>query len=383
MDNFRISAVCIVVVLQLMACGFLGNMIDTGRAQDTPLVSFDGIATSFPTELTSSPTVRSQTESPQLPTRTLTSQSDPSMPPTSTLESISPGNEAPCNPENWRIIPTDVDEYSIGDGWKFVVVNLAIHNTSQLWGSIRIGNVSLSTEGGFVYTPHTYSHPDLPDGLERNFFYLSENLPPNFAVRGDNRGYRQAERHLNFVFRVAESQEQFTLGVPSVTVSCLLPNGEVSTESGEALIIDINRQSSTLNYPTDDESNLRALIGSPVQLPGIGVFNFSKVERDQTYYRSLDAVFLYYTFTNASEGYDVSGFLDGYIVGDDGIVRYTGCPMGNCTAPDGETSAGPGFGAGPAQSRDGVLGIRVPIGVENLKYILIYQTFHMAFDLPF
>ena len=59
----------------------------------------------------------------------------------------------PCDIDKWHVLIVNSLEYPIGDGWKYIIAELALENSSTYWGKINLNNVIISTEDGFAYQP--------------------------------------------------------------------------------------------------------------------------------------------------------------------------------------------------------------------------------------
>jgi hypothetical protein len=334
-----------------------------------------------------------------LPSETIAAEIEipPSGKPTPTakvLSSIS-AEENPCYADMWRVIPTDVIQYPIGNGWKFVIIEMAIENSSPLWGKLNISDMTLTTEDQFVYKPFSSGYLQLPDtpqtrysgshflsNLGSNNLFIYSLIPPGFVARGDNRGYSMGTRILNYVFEVAESQQNFTLHSKNTSISCILNNGEKIFQSTNEFNLNVTQNITSVSYPLNRKDlTLKEIDDGTIELPGLGTLQFVKIERAQDYWNHEEVVFLHYIFTNGSQGYNTNGEVSGHIIGDDGIVRYPGCPSGTCYVTEG-VSAGGYFSAGPGQSTEGVLGILVPSEVKNLKFVLESGNALTVFNLP-
>ena len=136
-----------------------------------------------------------------------------------------------CEGQEWGLVPIDVTERLAGDGWKQVIISLALYNGSPYLGTFAayLDGVFLQTEGGFTYPPENhYSHFD--DQSQAYIDYSSQLpngplLAPGFAVRCrfDQLGmsvYGSTSTNYSLVFKVGENLQHHSVYIPRVTVTC-------------------------------------------------------------------------------------------------------------------------------------------------------------------
>lgn len=336
-----------------------------------------------PTQIDTSPT--QNTEPPSQ-----SNESISTLPPPTTIASES---DDPCNSDQWHILITNTIQYPLGDGWKFVIAELALENASVFWGKIDFSNVTVTTEDGFVYEPISgflkfpaepatrYSGEHFTSDLGSNSLFIYQKIPPGFIVRGDDRGYYKNEQILNYIFKVAENQQQFTIHGKKY-VSCISNGESVYPSSASEIALPLNEVANPKYQIIDGKDNeIMPILNNPIELSGAGTFQVYKIERSHPqYYEDINAIYQYFTLTNGSQGYEVTDYINGYIIGDDGIVRTFGCPQSACDTADGQNGNG-WFRVGPAQTTEGIYGIPVPLNVNNLIFILEWKDSLQLFKL--
>ena len=329
----------------------------------------------------------------ELPDTTESAENEPSSP---SLPTVSPSSiindEYICDPESWKIIVANVIQYPIGDGWKFVIVEFALENASVYWGNLNVSNVTITTEDGFVYEPISgylkfpaepptrYSGDHFTSDFGSNSFFIHERVPPGFVVKGDNRGFGRSEQILNYIFQVAENQQQFIINGKKY-VSCIDDTGESVYSSASELTLNLNDVAKPkFQIIVGRGGNIEPLLNNPIELSGAGTFQVYKIERSHPQYNEdFNAIYLYYTFTNGNQGYEVRDSITGYIIGDDGMIKVYGCPQ-TCDTADGQYGGG-SLRAGPGQTTEGIYGLPVPPNVRNLMFILEWEGTLQLFDL--
>ena len=314
-------------------------------------------------------------------------------PPTITIEPSST-EEVTCDINNWRIDPIEVIEIPVEDGWKYVLIYLTLSNYSPYWGNITyydLDNITIRSEDGFGYivesgyielpnNPRTcFSEGNFTQNCGVNNLYKSI-VPPKFFIGGDNGMRYKFERKQSFIFKVAESQDNFTLNISSTIIRCIMPNGEVKYE--ETILraqFEKNLPEYSNMYPLIEDWGFQELLGSTIEVQGVGKLRFTKLERRINYGGDEEALYMHYEFANSNVGYESSGDISGYIIGDDGIARTPGCIKGSCKLSE-DTYTTNHFSAGPGQTSNGIIGIMVPRNINNLKYVL-YMEDHNIFEV--
>lgn len=279
-------------------------------------------------------------------------------------DSSSPG--ADCEGRNWNVVPTDVFEFPIEEGWKRVVVDLAIENASSYWGRITIdptqGSALLTTEGGFSYQAEA-GNLRIPAELSTEYSGLNLRanqpinapyLPPGFRASG------YSERNLDpflLSFRVAETQTTYTLTLESVSVDCLLAGPESVTQTIPPVSLDLAKDVRTLSYPSDRPQSEFSGFLAPLYVADVGEFRFTDIRRKQD--GGAYDLELHFLISNESQGYEISGHVgrDAYIIGDDGVVQRPQVAEGR-------------FSAGPAQIVDSTMGFTAGSDTRNMKLVI-------------
>lgn len=304
-----------------------------------------------------------------------------------TNEGILTSNQNDCDVSNWEIIPIDIIEENIGDGWKYVLIYVAAFNNNANWSSLTSftpphrGVPTLITEDGFEYQTIDYVIiPDDPQGCYSEGAYTIScdgNTINNFNILPPY--YKFLGQH--FVFKIAESQNQYKFSLDG-NAACFLP-GENRKDGDFSILIDVNEN--TIEYPVDEEFfEFNELLGGKLEIPEVGTIEFTRIERSPTKQGNEDALFIYFDFINLSKGYNSEGEVDGYIIGDDGIIRDPGC-LNNwnfefCKTLEDRKADG-WFRAGPGQTTDGIIGIKVPRETSNLKFVVTYQMSYSKYLL--
>jgi hypothetical protein len=264
----------------------------------------------------------------------------------------------PCSSKDWSFIPTDVitvDPQHVSSnrdysGFKFIVVPMAILNNSPYWGYLgtRVRDTFVTTEDGFIYPPEgTSFYTDFPylaesaRGLRGSWGIDSQleisNLflvPPGFTYHGSNKPlnavYGEPDTWLQLVFKVAEGQNHFFVTIPTVRIACLSPEGSYNYGQAGPIVLDLARDTREVVFPTDNPDDYDP-IDDPIIIEGLGSIDLIDIKRDG------ESLFLDFQFTNASQGYEVGGKFDAYLIGDDGLFRSYEC-CASFKAGPGQTS---------------------------------------------
>lgn len=310
-----------------------------------------------------------------------------------------------CQGDRWELFPTKVYQYPEGSGWKKVVVVFAVHNGSDLWGSMSVdgtGQALIYTEDGFSYALEPGQHAFVPDQPANTPYSGSvgfsnrlpprgpglDLMPPNFTIRGDSSNgklYGSPASWYQILFRVAETQNQFTVDVPGVRINCIHRDGqELREELGTRrfnLDTDIRQPIFPANQPPGAYPEL--INGGAIESP-IGSIQFTESKRTDFFAHDIgnEELDIFFTVTNASAGYDISGdFGHSYLIGDDGLIRRPGCGIAGCGGIEGWPYGV--FYAGPGQTAEATFGFIVPPDAGDLKLVLVHEEYglYRVFDL--
>lgn len=160
---------------------------------------------------------------------------------TSSSESVLPTGELPCQSDKWKVVPIGTYQYPSDGGFKLVIVELAVLNQSNFWGTFGVSPnqaISITTEGGFNYPllMQLYDIPKVPlspyGGRQLNSSVdirvgIPDVLtPPGFNLRGwaFYGQYRDVYPFV-FAFRVASTQNHFVLNLIGSYVICYQSDG--------------------------------------------------------------------------------------------------------------------------------------------------------------
>jgi hypothetical protein len=273
---------------------------------------------------------------------------------------------SPCGGENVRIIPTQVYQQPIGDGWKVLIVELAVSNQSQSWASTYwrdMRSITITSEDGYSYNPDVGLEISQDSttpyaGEILGMFNASPLIPPGFVItNGDLR------HHPYYVaFKVAESQNSFRLQLANTSISCLLPDGSFQTVLPDPVELDLDRDVVPLNLARDERAGDLPPMFSSFELSGKGTVDFLSANR-VAFDDNIDIITLRFRFTSKT-GYDTQDNLRAYLIVDDTVWLLSGCNFGSgFLCPQGFFSVGPG------QSTDVELGFGVWKDSTNLKLI--------------
>ena len=122
---------------------------------------------------------------------------------------------------------------------------------------------------------------------------------------------------------------------------------------------------------------------SPFEIGGASL-QITNVYRGDTWFgdETGDLVIIEFQVTNLSGGYEVSGEIKSYLIGDDGLIRRSGCGLSGCGSDFPNLSGR--FQVGPGQVGEASLGFIAPKEVGNLKFVVSHdqQGVYLVFDLP-
>jgi len=289
---------------------------------------------------------------------------------------VTVGSSAQCDGDQWTFGPQAVYRYPEANGFDVVIVDVAVHNGSdRYWGSTQLlfSNIYLTTEGGFTYTPFDrwYDVPTSPASPYSGTTYKQSNmlafntpkLPPGFTALGGlgsgglGSGMPGEVIRFTFGFDVASSQKSLTLNMKDVSTLCYDPQNPEAFGDRFPLLSYSLDDLAAYTLPTEVDSP--ELGSQPIVVPNKGTFEY------QGYTKQEDFYLLNFSFTNASAGYNVEGYFDTYLVGDDGIFR----------SPDNDGASSDCsfygmYNVGPAQTVSLCpLPFRIPGGVNDLKFV--------------
>ena len=325
-------------------------------------------------------------------------------------EESPPEEEGICQGNRWRIVPLAVYEYPLGDGWKLLIIPLAVENGSELWGNFSgpssYSGYNLTTEEEYTYGPYRVNYLRLPPEVpspyteyaevtkQDGFFIHSKIrvlgvLPPGFRSRGDSFDigptyWGVPDSWSQVLFQVAENQEQFKLTIEGVGVSCILTDGSREWEVLGPFELDLNSDTVAIEFPTAKLADrVSQDFSSPFEIGGASL-QITNVYRGDTWFgdETGDLVIIEFQVTNLSGGYEVSGEIKSYLIGDDGLIRRSGCGLSGCGSDFPNLSGR--FQVGPGQVGEASLGFIAPKEVGNLKFVVSHdqQGVYLVFDLP-
>lgn len=318
------------------------------------------------------------------------------------LPGISPIPEAPtesspegvCQGNRWRIVPLAVHQYPAEDGWKILLLPLAVENHSEVWGRIssppNLWDAVVVSEGGYSYgiydgnyvrLPEDASFPFWPTGEDGLFrlhskIRIFELLPPGFSARGDNfvdgggpNYWGEPNSWSHLVFQVAESQNHFKLIIPDLSLNCVTADGQNGWEQLGPIVLDLDTDLPVVTYPIADAKTVVQDISAPFEFGGASL-QISKVYRENTWFgdETGDLVVIEFQVANLSGGYEASGIIRSYLIGDDGLIRFPGCGISGCG--QGLPGSTLGFQVGPSQTGVASIGFVAPRSVGNLKFVI-------------
>ena len=305
------------------------------------------------------------------------------------LQSSQTGTEATdCDAKNWSIAPIKYYRYPEGDGWDYVLVDLAVTNNSKYWGAVSMGpsDFIISTEAGYSYTPFQGWYSNVPQDPKSpysgttyyQYGYVSSSLiPPGFTTLGlmGSGVSSGAISRFTFGFKVASTQQHLTLNSSNTSVLCV--NSDVKNASEAIPDTSVSMDNLSLptlpsNRPATDFQNITNL---SIPIPNFGTITYKGISEGS------DGMEFGFTFTNANQGYEEKGsIIQSYFIADDGISRSSDCNVALTPCYDQG-----GYDAGPGQTVDILpIPIRRPdASVHNIKFIIIdpntnlYQVFNV------
>lgn len=324
--------------------------------------------------------------------------------------------EGVCQGGRWRIVPLAVYEYPLGDGWKLLIIPLAVENGSELWGNFRgplsYSGYNLTTEEEYTYGPYRVNYLRLPPEVpspyteyaevakQDGFFIHSKIrvlgvLPPGFRSRGDSFDigptyWGVPDSWSQVLFQVAENQEQFKLTIQGASVSCILPDGTRESEILGPFELDLNSDTAAVVFPSEKlADNISQDISSPFEIGGASL-QITNVYRDDPRFGDEPGgmVVIKFRVENLSGGYEASGEIRSYLIGDDGLIRTPGCEHPWSCIPDGAPVGSLGhygrFQVGPGQTSEASIGFLAHPSVKNLKFVVTHaqEGVYQVFDLP-
>jgi hypothetical protein len=319
--------------------------------------------------------------------------------------------EQSCGPDNWQLIPLAKFEHPKGDGWKLLIVELALTNQSNYWGEYKASSnkATVLTEDGYIYSA-IVGPMSIPKGIDSPYSgkYISGPqigggppmivgggiatrgpLPPKFSVYNITRLDRLTLKPINtrpfsLFFNVAENQDNFTIFMDQIFLICFLPNGSEMIEKDVRVSLTLGRDFEPTTFQSNVAHDKFQNIPSQMDIPGKGTLIYLGANRI-TFDEYTDLVILSFQYTSTS-GYNTEGSIVGYMIGDDGVVVYPGCGNRACSEND-SVWYGPGsFRAGPGQTSYTDLGFLISKQAENLKFIWlgekgIFPTYEV-FNIP-
>lgn len=301
--------------------------------------------------------------------------------------------EGVCQGDRWRIIPLAVYEYPQGDGWKTLLIPLAVENGSELWGIINDplpGTIYLTTEDGYTYAAsggnyvEPLSNPTSPykEVTGRSQIYIIDFLPPGFRAKGRNSAQGNPDYFggpgswSQLVFQVAETQKRYRVAFQRLTFICTLPGGSWGTETTGPIELDLESDVRSVVFPVEETADRLSRDPSVPFEIGDAELQITKVYRENTRFgdETGDMVVIEFQVANLSGGYEASGLIRSYLIGDDGLIRNPGCESGGICRPDWASLDFPAhngfFQVGPGQTGEASIGFLSPRSVGDLKFVI-------------
>ena len=252
---------------------------------------------------------------------------------------------SPCEAEKWHLVPTHISAIPSSAGFKTVEVSLAVENTSAYWGQINttqgdpIRQSYLETGEGDQYPAAEAIQMDNDSSgagqnnawrIVKSQLYTQSlrRIPPGFAIHGETMiGFDVIEYERGSpntwsqaVFQVPDQAGQYLLTIPSLTVSCVYPDGQKYDETTGPIQIDLDAAVRQPVYPTSRLDSDFESITQPITVPELGLLEFqgAQFQRGMAGFKYLVMDFKY---TRTSLDSDPSKINNAILVGDDGLTR--------------------------------------------------------------
>lgn len=303
-------------------------------------------------------------------------------------EIVKPSIQSLCQVENWSIIPLKLYVFPYSQGFKHLVIPFAIKNDSSYPGYLLTNEVSnwyVTSEGGFSYpvetwpiwTPEGNEYTTTSTMINSQFYAPSQDLmlPPGFVRYGTSGG--TYDEQSNIIFKVAETQRSFTIVIPNLKIGCLHPDGQFYFEDSgvKSFLVEEGKEIAKINFPTNRLDNDFESITNIIEFPDIGKFEYIGIERNTIAPCTTPCLIkMHFKFTNYSQGYEVQAPINGYIIGNDGLLSQRAWLTDGC---------GLDYYAGPGQTIDLTICFFNGGEVRNLKFIWVFpdKTIHI-FNIP-
>ena len=205
-----------------------------------------------------------------------------------------------CEIAKWNVIPTQIEIQPGPEGFKYVVVTYALENNSPYWGKlVMVSHRSyITTEGGFQYWN------ELP-----RLLYEGMVIPPGIVMPNVQVKYKVANTQNHFVAVLYPGRIAW--------VWCLLPGSENRNEfMNDPIVLNLEKDVRSVSYPTERPDSDFQSITESIQIPGKGTLKLLDLSR------KAGSVVIRFKFTNTSAGYETSGRISAYMIGNDGIVHW-------------------------------------------------------------
>ncbi len=145
-----------------------------------------------------------------------------------------------CQPERWKVLSRGASVFPYSPGWNAVIVAVAFENGSDNWGALTVSvgkdKAILQTEDGYTYGPEREIDVTFPEASGRVTFrtisFQTRFLPPGFVVAGDS---ADAGGYYLIPFKVADTQQSFTLTLSGLQVVCAPPGAKLGDAVAEPL----------------------------------------------------------------------------------------------------------------------------------------------------
>jgi len=281
-----------------------------------------------------------------------------------------------CQLQNWNIQAISMMQKDLGDGTKDVTIGFGIENNDQLWGKLygpgidQIGARLTTTDNKTYDQTGKNIVETMPNGyilIIPTAYIGTPKIPPKFSMAGlTDMGVPFG---FDFIFNIPSGEQPGSVFLQNMTIDCTgtlieWGNGNNVYEGGTInvpnLTFDLTRNLPKL-HDEPSNSNYPDLVGSKVDLSGIGTIKFTNVKRD------AGTVTVSFSFTNTDQSTRNPEFA-GYIIGDS---LFLTCLPGDdlaCKEP-----GDPQQDVGPGQTRDGLFWVfTIPETEKNL--MLVYSS---------
>jgi hypothetical protein len=281
-----------------------------------------------------------------------------------------------CQAENWMVVSRGAIELPYDSpGWKLVLATVAVENRTDHYGwvTIDVSKVALQTEDGYQYSPESVTGVTL-EGLPGRVDFRAKSfqtkiVPPGFTLAGDLSVMEGPFPLCYLPFKVAESQHNYQLTIAGITISCGPGLEAIAIEAHSPVTLNANERETIAIpsiYPLPS-------IEDPIEAEGVGSLSLESIDRIPVD-NGWEEVYLGFALANASGGYEANGILDGYLVGEDGVIYPSGWGLG-IQPPK---SYNPYYKVGPAQTGEVSLAFLIPSSIKNLALVMTYSSGYAA-----